>query len=626
MKIIIQVFLAITIVCLCLGSEIETSGPSNLLFNQKVAYPDNFQAATNSTNLDAANYTSPVLSHILFEENPKGKLRKYEFITQLRFQAFRLTKGEAEAIFDFADADRDDLLDQEEWDTFAGLYIYPFEACDLNHDYLLDEAEFAYCFDKDPRSRFIVFRRKSYPKRHREMMWNVSSRQNALINFHDYMFIRRALFAWKNCQSNAKYISKTAYKCAVRTAILSKMHFNGEIEGIYDVGVTLANDMNIIQLDFINYLRSIYCLYSFVTLGSPIKMPFIEKTSFIKAIREDRLPNNFEEKEVEYLFELVNTNPLIPVTQMNYPSFAFFWNIHRVFNKYSATRPLLLTEEEFLKVITDDWTPKKLRYAIDVSRTGFSEADYQEASLVLQRKRPNEGNYFFSFKQDASENTAGLWNSTTINNGYYNFTSNVTNYKVFFSVFSGLDKTVWTKNNYYKAFQLANLFVSMIKDDRFTVSSTDFVDNLMDQYVKVDPPISYMQRQNYPMYKAFPREVFIDVIIFATIENYRDKIRAYVNSSNTLLYESFAKLVLMDFGMKHMPDTVLDLAKKGLDNLRRRTYDPVELIKNCVIVQSVASEFQRTNEFQKKYKIVENKEFSRRFPNFPRRAQASPFV
>ena len=79
------------------------------------------------------------------------------------------------------------------------------------------------------------------------------------------MFIRRSLFAWKNCQSNAKFISKTAYKCAVRTAILSKMHFNGEIDGIYDVGVSLANDNNIIQLDFINYLRSIYCLYSFVT-------------------------------------------------------------------------------------------------------------------------------------------------------------------------------------------------------------------------------------------------------------------------------------------------------------------------------------------------------------------------
>ena len=495
-----------------------------------------------------------------------------------------------------------------------------------NHDYLLDEAEFAYCFDKDPRSRFIVFRRKSYPKRHKEMMWNVSSRQNALINFHDYMFIRRSLFAWKNCQSNAKFISKTAYKCAVRTAILAKMHFNGEIDGIYDVGVTLANDSNIIQLDFINYLRSMYCLYSFVTLGSPIKMPYIEKTSFLKAIREDRVPNNFEESEVQFLYELINTNPLIPVTQMNYASFAFFWNIHRVFNKYSVNRPLLLTESEFIQVIADDWTPAKIRFAIDVSRTGFSQADYQEASLILQRKRPSEGKYFFSFKQDASENTAALWNSTTVNNTYYNFKPNVSNYKVFFSVFSELDKDVWTKNNYYRAFQLANLFVSMIKDWRFTVASTDFVDNLMDQYVKVDPPISYMQRQNYPMYKAFPREIYIDVITFVTIENYRNKIRAYMNSSNTNLYESFAKLILMDFGMKNMPDTVLDLAKKGLDNLRRRTFDPIELIKNCVIVQSVAAEFQRSSEFRKKYNILENKEFSRKFPEWPRRAQASPFV
>jgi hypothetical protein len=626
MKLILQVLLALIVTSLCLGTKLSQTVPSNLLYNQKVAYPDNYQAATNRTNLDTANYTSPYLSHVLFEEDPKGKLRKYEFVAQLRFQSYRLTKGEAEALFDFADADRDDLLDQEEWDTFAGLYIYPFEACDLNHDYLLDEAEFGYCFDKDPRSRFIVFRRKTYPTRHKQMMANVSSRQNSLINFHDYMFIRRSLFAWKNCQSNAKYISKTSYKCAVRTAILAKMHFNGEIDGIYDVGVTLANDMNIIQLDFINYLRSMYCLYSFVSLGSPVKMPYIEKTSFLKAVREDRVPSNFEESEVNYLFELINTNPLIPVTQMNYASFSFFWNMHRIFNKYSVSRPLLLTEKEFIKVINDEWTPAKIRFAIDVSRTGFSQAQYQEASLILQRKRPNEGKYFFSFKQDASENTAMIWNAASVNSTYYNFTSNVTNYKVFFSVFSELDKEVWTKNDYYRAFQLANLFVSMIKDWRFTVASTDFVDNLMDQYVKVDPPISYMQRQNYPLYKAFPREIYLDVITFVTIENYRTKIRAYMNSSNLNLYESFAKLVLMDFGMKNMPDTVLDLAKKGLDNLRRRTFDPHELVKNCVIVQAVAAEFQRTNEFTKKYNLLENRDFSRRFPKFPRRAQASPFV
>ena len=55
--------------------------------------------------------------------------------------------------------------------------------------------------------------------------------------------------------------------------------------------------------------------------------------------------------------------------------------------------------------------------------------------------------------------------------------------------------------------------------------------------------------------------------------------KSIVQSSQQYVYESFAKMILMDFGMRDMPDTVLDLAKKGFDNLRRRTYDPEEMMK-----------------------------------------------
>lgn len=626
MKLLNSLCLIVSFIGIYVKSVLSQTLDIPRLNNQKEVYPNQFEAATNETNLEKANYTSPYMSHVLFEEDPKRKLRKTDFVNELRFQAYRLTKGEAEQIFSFVDADRDDLVDQNEWDTFSGLYIFPFEACDHNHDYLLDEAEFAYCFDKDPRSQFIVFRRKEYEKRHEKMLWTVTSRARPLINFHDYMFIRRALFAWKNCQSNAKFISKSAFKCAMRTAILQKAHFNVDLEQIYDTGVELANDFNIIQLDFINYLQSLYCVYLFSTFGQPIHMPYIEKTSWIKAIREDRLPHNYEESEVNYLYELINTNPLIPVTQMNYQSFAFFWNAHRLFNKYSQERPLLLTKNELVSLVQDQWFPQKIAYSLDNARTNFTIAQYQEASLVLQRKRPNEGHYFFSFKQDASENTAALWNETTVNGSYYNITKNTTNYEFYFSIFSEFDKNVWTKNNFYRALQLANLYVSLVPDWKFVISSTYFVDKLMDQYSLVNPPVSYVQRQNYPIYKHFPREIYIDILVFSTIENYRNKISSIMKSTYTNIYESSAKYVLMDFGMRQMPDTVLDLAKKGFDNLRRRTYDPIELLKNCVIVQAVAADHLRSKEFEKKYNIVSNEEYSRRFPTFPRRAQASPHV
>ena len=194
MKISIKVFVYV-ILCLTL----ITMSYQQHLYNQKEAYPNQYEAATNSTNLEYSNYTAPFLSRVLFEEDPRRKLRVNDFLHAVRYQSYRLIKGESEQIFHFADSNRDDLLDQTEWDTFTGLYILPFETCDKDHDYLLNESEFEECFEKDPRSRFIVFRRRVEKKKYSDMMWMVTSRSKELINFHDYMFIRRALFAWKQC-------------------------------------------------------------------------------------------------------------------------------------------------------------------------------------------------------------------------------------------------------------------------------------------------------------------------------------------------------------------------------------------------------------------------------------------
>ena len=45
-------------------------------YNQKQVFPNQYEASTNTTQLESANYTSPFMSHVLFEEDPKRKLRK----------------------------------------------------------------------------------------------------------------------------------------------------------------------------------------------------------------------------------------------------------------------------------------------------------------------------------------------------------------------------------------------------------------------------------------------------------------------------------------------------------------------------------------------------------------------
>ena len=228
-------------------------------YMQKDAYPSQYQAATNTTQLEAANFTSPMLSQSLSELSAKGKMRVIDFLDAFNFVAYRLTKGEANQLFFFADANRDGLLDHDEWENFVALYAYPFQACDQNRDFLLDQNEMGLCFQKDPKFRNIVFPRRYGDKPWIAVMDAINTRQNSLINFYEYLFTRRALYAWHSCHSSSKYIAKDAFGCAITTALGVEKKYSLKLttSEIYDAGLHLDNDFAI-QHNYITYLVTLY--------------------------------------------------------------------------------------------------------------------------------------------------------------------------------------------------------------------------------------------------------------------------------------------------------------------------------------------------------------------------------
>lgn len=673
----------------------------DLVYNQKEVYPNQYEAATNTTALDKSNFSSPPLSSSLFEQDPTRKLRLIDFTRVLNFVAYRLTRGETEQMFLFADGNRDGLLDNSEWDHFVGLYILPFEACDRDHDYLLDENEFGYCFQKDPKFKSMIFPRRYGTSPHTKIMGVMSNRQANLLNFGEYLFTRRASFAWKNCQSNAKFIAKSHFACALKTALSFERKFNFKLtdDEIYMAGLRLDYDAAV-QHNFVSYLRILHYfnLFNIYSAGNSIAQ--LEKQQLIKAIREDRLPNNLEESEVEAWYEIISSNPFKKAESMGFSTFVFFYSLHELFNKYSIKRPNQLNKEEILKLLNDEMTPGGTVFSIDKSFSNFKEAEYLEASLTVQRLRPNENAYFVSFlslsesentekeaknksflkntntnanantaseeekeafgamftsvlqdkmveslttglskfnmqastsekeaeEQDASANTAAIWVPSTVNATYAETVPNKESREAFYSTFKEGTADFWTKQSYYRAFALGNLFAYLVPDERFVIPSTIFVDKLMAAYEKADPPVNIKQRENYSTYKFLSRDVSIDILTFFAIENWRHKLKAAMRSSNTNVPETMLKLVLQDLGMRNMPDTVLDLGKVGASISKHRLYNPEKTMEYCIYVQSIASDNKRMSDFTKKLGLKKNSDPSRRFPGFPRRFQASPHV
>jgi hypothetical protein len=626
------------ILLLCIGITLQKK-LDPLKFNQLFAYPNSYEAPTMADQIPLSNFTAPMLSRSLFEEDPNRKLRQKDFISTIRYSMYQLTRGELEQVFVFADMNHDDLIDQKEWDAFTALFVYPFEACDTDMNYLLSVEEFKACWDADPRTKLVTFRRRYEEKKYELLMEVVSTRGKADINFSDYLFIRRSLFAWKECHSNSKYIAMSAFKCALRTAVPNKYHLKIDHDRIYKSGLKLANDPALIELDYVGYLRILYFTYVFSIFGQPHDIPWIEKNQLIKATREDRFPTNFEESEINTLFEIINVNSFKQDTKMNFETWCFFFNLHRLFNKYSIEKPLQLNERELSNLLDDYLSPEGITLSIDFSRTNYTEAEYLEVSMVLQKLRLNERDFYFSFKsqdknenknkinkQDASVTTTSFHDPNTVNAAYYDKNKNLVNRHFFFTTMCGIDKRFWTKNIFYRAFQWANLFTELVSDKRWLVASSTFIEKLPTMYETVNPPISQLNRNNYGLYKSIPREVYVDMLTFLALENHTFKFNIHKLSSNQLINETLLKIILKDYGMINMPDTVIDLAKKGYDSLRRRMYIPKEVIKNLIIIQSAAGENLRNKEYLNIFGLKINSDYSRRFQNFPRKFASSPLV
>lgn len=597
---------------------------------QLSAFPNTYQAPVSSEHLKPSTFTAPLLSKALSELDPKRKYKLNDFLQTVKYTFYKMTRGEAELLFSFIDSNRDDLIDSKEFDDFKTLYILPFEACDSDKKMLLNESQFKACFEADPKRKHITFRRRYEQSGNtaKMIMDTLSTRGATLINIFDYILYRRSMYSWTRCQSSGKYIAKSHFKCAISMFIPNKYLTKLDASKIYEAGLQVAYDKNLIELDFIGYLRVTYFAYVFSVFnesGSQ-NLPFLEKVRFLRSIQEDRLPKNFEESEINFIYSLTANQKV-----MEFSTFCFFFNLHRLFFKYSLEKPLLLSKIEVLKLLNDTQAPKPIINFIDESSTNFTQPEYQEASLILDKKRINEAN-FYSFKQDASAETASTYSNSTVFTDNINLHAQVQNREFFFSIMCGNNKNYWDKESFYRAFALGGLFTKVVEmtGDAYkslpVVSPKTFLNILPHAYDLSVPSINPVQRKNLVFYKSIPAEIKIDFLAFLEIEAFYVKLADFNLSEDSVVEETAMKIIMNDYGMIKIPDTVLDLSIKGYDSLKRREFKAMELFRNLITVQVSAGEIKRTQKHFVDNNLPRNDDPSRQFPQDNRRFLNSPMV
>jgi hypothetical protein len=638
--------------------------------NRLSAFPNPWEAPTSVEQLNLPKPGPPLFSDALNELDPSKGITKEQFMNTVQFSLYKLDRSQTELIFDFINRNHNDIIERKEWEDFVGLYILPYEAClewkskenkknnsKSNSDnknngnlFLLNKEQLKTCFEADPKTKEILFREIDEKRDPYEIMYNIISlKSKPGLNFYHYLFLRKVIFAWFQCNSSISYLSKNDFNCAISHIIPAKYLPNLEKEQIYDVGLRFQfNDNSLIQLDFISFLRIGHYANIFFNFNKKNDSSILYKDDFLKSIMEDREANQISQENVKNFYTITNTDPHKNPSKINFETFCFFFHFHKLFDRYSKERPLQISKKEFLELLEDDETPIKIVMAIDTSFTNFEEKDYQEGSLILQKYRtPRENMFFYSFR--AKMKSHRLHSKGTIKNkneknnskgSYYDHTSikNENNREIFFSIFTNGDSNYLIRSEYLRAFQLANLFVEIgekvqlefnhdLKPFYSSIKLENIIHKIEATFETANPPISLPQRKLSGYFQHLPNNISLDLLTFLSLMNFENKIPTMTGSNqNESITETDLKKILQSFGMRNMPDTVLDLSYDRRDQLNRRLFKISDIIKNVIIAQSTVSEQMREKFQIKNYDLKLNKEVSRKFPDNNRRAKSSPLV
>jgi hypothetical protein len=522
----------------------------------------------------------PMSSLSLYQPNPNRKLGVHDFLSTINFSNYKISNGEAEQIFIISDKNKDDILEQSEWEGFVNIFIVSFEACDKNADYLLSEEEFKNCFQGDPISKLIKFRQQYEDNKYSLLISSISTSGKASLNIFDYLLLRRAMHAWKECHATPNFIRQVDFECAVRIVIPLQYHTSLDMINIYKVGLKLTNDSDLSELDFITYTKVLFYAYAFSILSEPTQIPYLTKTNMLKNIKANRLQIWLSEEDVKLFYELaaIDQND----ERINFETFCFFFNTHRLFIKYSNPENRFLNKDEFMKLLNDEFMPVNIVKCIDFALTDFEEKDYKEISDKIIKLRVSERDYYSFLEQEIVNNPPEKHNL-----------NNLKSREIFFSIHSSLlDKQYMSKENYFRALFWANVYANIEINKNIFKTST-IVQTLPQLYEKINPPVSQLQRDNFMIYNLLPNDINIDILLFCIIENHKVKFLQYqinVDNKKEFINETDLKILLKDYGMENMPDTFFDAMKGGNDVLGRRIYKPEELLINVVTIQAACSD------------------------------------
>jgi hypothetical protein len=512
------------------------------------------------------------------------------FLDVFKFSLYHLTKGEATEIFSFIDKNHKGIISNNDVLDFIEIFVKPFEACDSKKEAYIGQKDFKKCFENEPSSKIVQIPDDIKDKFHDTLIdlltYNNFEKKT---NFYSYLLLRKAMYSWSKCNSDAFNLSESSFRCAISFTIENGVIEKMPILSFYKL---MTNDFYNGQMNFLAFVDAFTAINIFYLFGARRDIFSLDKHDFINAaFREDRVVHHFLMSDVENFYKIVSENQHETTQTMDFLSFYFFFNKYRLFNtvsKEKSTVPLT----KIIKTIDHLSFPKRLRSAIDASFTNFKSDDYKPAMDTNQEQRPGEGKYYFSFKEKEPTKLGTSNKQTPTSDEPSNKqtptsdepSTNQDPRKIFFTIYC---EEIPCKNinrlQFIKAFVYTDLY-RRVSDNKPVTTVGEILKTLDNAYDLNIPKLSGDYRLGSKILRRLPNEIEIDLILFNSIFS----LNSILSNTELLMNYDIHKLVNENYGMKELPSEIYQIL-----NVKDDSQDKLNKIVNIFKAQGIASASKR---------------------------------
>ena len=166
------------------------------------------------------------------------------------------------------------------------------------------------------------------------------TRDEKKINFADYIFLRRAAFAWKECSVDDR-IAKRRMECALSATTAQKRKFLPVSNQVFNVAINLYKTHvkeNEAFLDFFSFAKIAYIYYYFNEFELPFQEEYITKKALLKGIEDQILPSSVTVEMANQIYYAIDTENNGFKGKLDFTGYASVTHLFRIYKKNSELK------------------------------------------------------------------------------------------------------------------------------------------------------------------------------------------------------------------------------------------------------------------------------------------------